>query len=65
MDNEKENNDFLKIEKINDLLKNVKNTKNNNNENTISQKVYDIYNEFILICFSDSLNKESFSIINF
>jgi ubiquitin C-terminal hydrolase len=60
IDKNKEDDDFIKTEKINELLKTLKNKNRNKKEDTISQKVYDIYNDFILICFNGSLDQKLF-----
>ena len=60
IDKNSENDDFIKMEKVNEIVKTLKNKNSNKNEDIISQKVYDIYNDFILICFSGSLDQKLF-----
>ena len=55
---------YIQMNKLNEFVKNLidSNKKNGNNE-TISQEVYDIYNNFILTCFRNSTNPEIISLI--
>ena len=53
------NDKFLQMETINEFIKNYKSTHINNDEGQITQKIYDIYNEFILICLSNTTDPDN------
>ena len=53
-----ENDKFIKIENINEIINNFDIYKKNQNEEEISQNIYDIFNEFIIICLSENAEPE-------
>ena len=58
-DNIEDKSKFIKIETCNELLKNF--NVNDKNEEVITQKIYDIYNDFIIVCLRDTTEPEFLS----
>ena len=56
LDNDLTNKKYVKMENLDEAIKFSKNKRQNKNE--ISQKVYDIFNDFIIICLNDSTDPE-------
>ena len=61
LDDKSTNTKFLEIEKCNEIINQFNINSKRKNAQAMSQKIYDIYNEFILMCLKGSTNPELIS----